>query len=178
MSKQVILTIPDSVDLSTLREMKLILRYYRDGNDLYEYSTDSFSLSEAKGDLISRESLKKKIEEIVETEMPIDEKWALGLRYALKLIDNTPAVEPYISPEVLNQFAKYVAEHERPKGEWIPVSERLPEKEDFYLVFLENEQMVVAHSSGIIANHDFEPKMLAWQPLPEPYKKGGAENDK
>ena len=64
--------------------------------------------------------------------------------------------------------------HERPKGEWIPVSERLPEKAGFYLVFLENERMAVAHSDGIIANHDFEPKMLAWQPLPEPYKKGGA----
>ena len=58
---------------------------------------------------------------------------------------------------------------------WIPVSERLPEKEGYYLVFLENGQMVVAHSSGVIANHDFEPKMLAWQPLPEPYKKEGDE---
>jgi len=92
MSKQVILTIPDSVDLSALREMKVILHYYKDGNDLYEYSTDSFSLSEAKGDLISREALKAKIQEIVEKEMPIDEKWAIGLRYSLKVIDNAPTV--------------------------------------------------------------------------------------
>ncbi len=68
-------------------------------------------------------------------------------------------------------------EFERPHDEWIPVSERLPEEEGFYLVFLEDERMAVAHSSGIIANHDFEPKMLAWQPLPEPYMKGGEKND-
>lgn len=43
-------------------------------------------------DLISREALKKKIQGVVENEMPIDKKWALGLRYALKLIDNAPTV--------------------------------------------------------------------------------------
>jgi len=74
--------------------------------------------------------------------------------------------------DALNEDGKYKA---RPQGEWIPVSERLPEEEGFYLVSLENGQIIVAHSSGLIANHDFEPKMLAWQPLPEPYKKCGAE---
>ena len=44
-------------------------------------------------DLISREALKKKIQGVVENEMPIDKKWALGLRYALKLIDDAPTVE-------------------------------------------------------------------------------------
>ena len=64
---------------------------------------------------------------------------------------------------------------ERPHGEWIPVSERLPDTDGYYLVSFEDEQILVAHSSSIIEHHDFEPKMLAWQPLPEPYKKGGAE---
>lgn len=64
------------------------------------------------------------------------------------------------------EVSDLIKAYERPQCEWIPVSERLPEKEGFYLVFLENERIAVAHSDGIIANHDFEPKMLAWMPLP------------
>ena len=37
--------------------------------------------------------MKEKIQEIVETEMPIDEKWAMGLRHSLKIINNAPAVD-------------------------------------------------------------------------------------
>ena len=46
------------------------------------------------GDLISREALKKHITEIVETEEKIDKKWATGLKYSLKLIDNALAINP------------------------------------------------------------------------------------
>ena len=62
----------------------------------------------------------------------------------------------------------------READRWIPVSERLPDTDGYYLVSLGDGQIMVAHSSGIIENHDFEPKILAWKPLPEPYK----ENDK
>lgn len=55
-------------------------------------------------DLINREALKKKIQEIVETEMPIDEKWAIGLRYSLKLIDNAPTVDACTNEEVEKPF--------------------------------------------------------------------------
>lgn len=118
MSKQVILTIPDSVDLSALREMKLILRYYKDGNDLYEYLTDSFSLSEAKGDLISREALKEAIKE----------EQAEGFVYVAsafdkvyELIDNAPTVDIWkIRQEgAENGFKKAEHLYKRPKGEWI-----------------------------------------------------------
>ena len=53
---------------------------------------------------------------------------------------------------------------------WISISERLPEEDGYYLVTLGNGEEVVAHTSGIVQNHDYEPKMLAWMPLPEPYK--------
>lgn len=43
--------------------------------------------------LISRNALEEKIQEIVETEMPIDEKWAMGLRHSLQIIDNVPSVD-------------------------------------------------------------------------------------
>jgi len=78
-------------------------------------------------DLISREALKAKIQEIVEKEMPIDEKWAIGLRYSLKVIDNAHAVE-VIPLEHHNKIKNImdneikslvdILDNERPQGEW------------------------------------------------------------
>lgn len=61
-------------------------------------------------------------------------------------------------------------ERARPRGEWIAVKDKYPDTEGFYLVSLENGRIVVADERSIIENHDFEPRMLAWQPLPEPYR--------
>jgi predicted RNA-binding Zn-ribbon protein involved in translation (DUF1610 family) len=44
-------------------------------------------------DLISRAALKQHITEIFEIEKEIDTKWAMGLKYSLKLIDNAPTVD-------------------------------------------------------------------------------------
>lgn len=97
MSKQVILTIPDSVDLSALREMKVILHYYKDGNDLYEYSTDMISLSEENGDLISRNELRSALGKQISCRGGY-----ICVRDIMNLINNAPAVEL-----------------ERPKGKWV-----------------------------------------------------------
>lgn len=93
--------------------------------------------------------------------------------------------------------------NERPKGKWIPVSERLPEKSGDYLVspsdgVLEDysdfsEVMIMPYDADGEAfgwwtdkydpvslgylDSDFEEfEVIAWQPLPEPYKE--ADNDK
>lgn len=47
-----------------------------------------------KDDLISREALKKHITEIFEQEEKIDKKWAMGLKYSLKIIDLAPTITP------------------------------------------------------------------------------------
>lgn len=136
-----------------------------------KYGNCMFFKAKAKpqGDLISREALKKAV---------YAEFGNSNLTDAFNdIIDNAPTVE---IPTELCKGCRFLKDCEtceeklRPQGEWIPVSERLPEKEGYYLVALGNGQMVVAHSDAIIANHDFEPKMLAWQPLPEPYKEGDA----
>ena len=44
-------------------------------------------------DLISRSELKKVINNVVDEEIGIDEKWAKGLKYSLNIIDNAPTVE-------------------------------------------------------------------------------------
>lgn len=43
-------------------------------------------------DLINRSELKKAINKVVDEEIGIDEKWAKGLKYSLKIIDNAPTV--------------------------------------------------------------------------------------
>lgn len=89
---------------------------------------------------------------------------------------------------------------ESKQGEWIPVSERLPESRDWYLgLFKEpdtdfigipyicdyvgkvtkgttNEGWILRHCTDVDTVPDYFRNLVcvAWQPLPEPYKKGGA----
>ena len=68
------------------------------------------------------------------------------------------------------------------KGEWIPVSERLPETHQYVLLSLRSLDVEVgfrAETEPYFYCHGadgcyIEPQnVLAWQPLPEPYQKGG-----
>lgn len=67
-------------------------------------------------------------------------------------------------------------------GEWIPCSERLPKKDGFYLATIDGEIAGVDKSFTGLAEFengkwiddegDYKP-IIAWQPLPEPYKETG-----
>lgn len=65
---------------------------------------------ESKGDLISRKALKEDISKVVAEERKEDEKWALGLKYALKLIDNAQTVhfiDVFNNNSYLNSYRSY-----------------------------------------------------------------------
>lgn len=49
---------------------------------------------------------------------------------------------------------------------WIPVSKRLPEEEGLYLVYTEEQPFVCSFEDGEF----FIDEVLAWMPLPEPYR--------
>lgn len=59
---------------------------------------------------------------------------------------------------------------------WIPVTEKLPEKNGFYLVTVKSRwlnegtiEVAIAHRSKK-NTWDMPGKIFAWMPLPEPYK--------
>ena len=57
------------------------------------------------------------------------------------------------------------------KGEWIPVSEKLPEHKQWVLVSYENEDGKDVSKGIYDKKYGFNfPNVIAWQPLPEPYK--------
>ena len=51
-------------------------------------------------------------------------------------------------------------------GHWIPVSERLPEDDGLYLVYTEEQPFVCSFKYRTF----FIDEVLAWMPLPKPYK--------
>ena len=71
---------------------------------------------------------------------------------------------------------------------WIPVEERLPEEEnEYYLVCTENKYICTCAwtkkgwntlkcSDGTYSTENEIKTIIAWQPLPQPYKKEGADD--
>ena len=75
--------------------------------------------------LIDADSLNEEINKIVDEEIKVDEKWATGLRYSLKLIDNAPEVKQEIS-DPCDEYDFYIRGYnqarkifERPQGNWL-----------------------------------------------------------
>ena len=88
-------------------------------------------------------------------------------------------------------IADSIPYEERPKGEWISASERLPEDMQKVLIWFEYYRygdfncMYQTYGFGYVCDGKWSPfingetgwqdyNILAWQPLPEPYEKGGA----
>ena len=58
------------------------------------------------------------------------------------------------------------------KGEWIPVTERLPEENVHVLITVlhEGKTYVTTDDYFCYGFDDWKDDVIAWQPLPEPYK--------
>lgn len=84
---------------------------------------------------------------------------------------------------------KLLPYEERPLGEWIPVSERLPDEDGIYLVtleYVEDSEIVYetdmakfVYSEKDDCNTGFHKAytVIAWRPSPEPYQKEEEKNE-
>jgi hypothetical protein len=138
-------------------------------------------------DLISRKALKKALE--VTQYNDIDD-----LTRTERLIDEASTVSFMISPDYVTELQnlnkeliRQLEEADRPHGEWIPVSERLP-KIDAENGWKASDTVLVCLVDGMIhmgfycedkkwrfcesgeAKESFWKDVIAWMPLPEPYK--------
>lgn len=103
-----------------------------------------------KGDLISRQAV---LDIVMDSCLDLD-KWDDTDQFC-KEIEDLPSVEN--------------------KGEWIPVTERLPKPEDKQevrvIVSYENEDGEFVEKGVFNKRYGFNfPSVKAWQPLPKPYK--------
>jgi len=65
----------------------------------------------------------------------------------------------------------------KPQGGWIPVSERLPEYSGLYLISIYDLVTVANFTGKYFCDRQMDKfvDVLAWMPLPKPYKEEGAE---
>lgn len=63
-----------------------------------------------------------------------------------------------------------------PRPKWIPVSERLPEVNQKVLVSTRDLEVDIMCDCCYRSDYFEYPNVLAWQPLPEPYKESVLEN--
>lgn len=101
-------------------------------------------------------------------------------------IDNAPTVskkelekifyETAEKPELKEVLAYECGKNERPQGEWISVSERLPKFSGLYLISIDSLVTVMNFSGTHFTNRGgVRVEVDAWQPLPEPYNEGGRQ---
>ena len=103
------------------------------------------------------------------------------------MIDEKKLIEDFkhtFSDSVLNQtfgFGKYTLlevfekmVERQPKTDWIPCEERLPSENGAYLVCFPNGDVdIIEFSDGHFWWNVTVLEVIAWQPLPQPYKKEG-----
>lgn len=113
-----------------------------------------------------------------------DKGYNIGLDTAVELIDSAPTIEAYTKDDMTKEYLKGYNDCKdiiQPTGKWIPISERLPDKMGTYLVTLEYKEhgqgitTLWYHGEDIGWDLRVADVVVAWMPLPEPYKKGEEE---
>ena len=142
-------------------------------------------------DCISRESVMKCFKKwqpymatrLLDYEQELKELPSVTPKYTDEEIDKAQAVEQaYVDKMV--ELA--VEELKTPKAEWIPVSERLPETDGIFLTYIENpydnqlSYIMICdyiHQIWCPVDETASSNVIAWMPLPEPYKAESEEEE-
>ena len=125
----------------TLDEIEEVLRHYKEQDD----------------DLISRQAVLDGIEELKRSPWATDKR-GNGFEYLI-----TEALEV-----VADLCVKQAPSVNPQEPKWIPVSERLPERSGYYLTTNGYHEVYSDYWEG--TRFDCTDVVIAWMPLPEPYK--------
>ena len=158
-------------------------------------------------DLISRKALRKVLSDPLYRSTIKDYGEILKYTFVMDIIDNAPTVDTYTEDDVQEAIkAGYQVGYELPKAkferpqEWIPVSERLPKYNKTVLISVkqkgkENNVFTAQRRKRFKTPDIFEccmdndgwwdfrvsawddHEVIAWMPLPEPYKETDNEKD-
>lgn len=94
----------------------------------------------------------------------------------IHLIDKTMGKGTLTDDDCMESAKSVLGEDElsaiQPEQRWIPCSERLPEERGFYLTTTKDKAVYCDHWNE--DNFDRTEMVIAWMPLPEPYRGGGA----
>lgn len=93
------------------------------------------------------------------------------------MVQNTNAIENELKDIEAMDMAIEALSAAEPKAGWIPVSERLPEEYAQYLVCFKTGHCYVywLEDSDWARGMAEKEGIIAWMPLPEPYRDGGEE---
>jgi hypothetical protein len=136
--------------------------------------------------LIDADALKTPIEDRIDNipASEYDNGWNNAIYAVIDEIDNAPTVETKkLEHKAYNEGFKDGVEQgiklsEGLQGKWIPVSERLPEEKTKVLITNDKGEVDLIRWDTWWQNQTVYPnhiRAIAWQPLPEPYKEGGAK---
>ena len=82
-----------------------------------------------------------------------------------------PIAEIKFDDDMLHEMVKEAVKNIEIEPKWIPVSERLPEEDGRYLCTYEDDIYENCVDFGSYENGEwYVDKVIAWMPLPEPYK--------
>lgn len=94
-------------------------------------------------------------------------------------IDNAPTIMPKefepLVKAIIDVLPAIIEKILRPTRGWIPCSENTPEEEDYYLTTTIHNQVYCDYWNGV--NFDRTEMVVAWMPLPEPYKEERKNED-
>ena len=138
--------------------------------------------------------------------LTVDPQYETMIKWCCTVVDAQPTIEPSAQPEATGQFStqddkpvEYKTVSAQPEQRWIPCSERLPDSPIRVLIQIDNDWIVTAYYEDgwwwtvpdwdVDVNADNmyalpinwngnQYQILAWMPLPEPYKEKEGEKTK